>query len=103
MILETKIQWIVNDVGGRSTPAFKGMRPGFRFQKYISESLSAGLDAEVIELIFNETNQVCDACLKVDLFDIYKNLKITNDESFELTDGFRVIAVGKITRIIEQA
>ena len=93
------VTWIKAEFGGRSSQPSVGLRPIIRFQRYINEWLSNAWDVEIRELDIDKNTWLGTAKLQLSR-NAPANLEgLREGELIELLDAYRVIGVGKITKI----
>ena len=100
--IDTAINWIPAEFGGRRTLPAIGLRSLIRFQRKIRESLTIASDVQLMSLEVDPTTWRGTATLE--FFDddtpTLKNAK--EGELFELLEAYNVIAVGKILAVAKQ-
>jgi hypothetical protein len=100
--VSTKIRfdflWIPSHVGGHSAAPYQDMRTTVRWQRHIRESLAGARDVQWETIDFDpktrEGSAVCSLTSDAPLPDEW----LANGELIELLGGFRVLAIGRITR-----
>jgi len=96
--LPIEFVWIPSDLGGHCIGPFSGMRLSIRWQEYIGMQWECMRDAQCSVVEFNPRNYRGKAlCFLPFKNEIPKNW-LQENQFIELVNGFRVLAVGKITK-----
>ncbi len=90
--------WIPRDLGGHRGVPYLGMRPQIRWQAHIREHLERSRDVECVALTFDASTMRGVATLRLVSADPPPGEWLVDGTLVELLDGYRVIAVGRVSR-----
>jgi hypothetical protein len=92
--------WVPSDLGGHSAPPYVGMRTSIRWQAHLEEhlALSRDLSCEKVDYESSSLRGRLVGVLSVD--STPPALWMEENNLVELVSGYRVLAVGKITRSV---
>ncbi len=93
--MEIVFLWVPRSMGGHRAEPYIGMRPIIRWQQYIHEYLEGARDVECTHLKYNPESRQGKATLR--LFSGVPEEWLQEGNLIELLDGYRVLAVGRIT------
>lgn len=89
--------WVPSDLGGHGAGPYSGMRLSIRWQQHLEAYLQCARDVECQQVIFDSGtsrgNAVCIFSGEVSVPAEW----LQEGQLIELLNGFRVLAVGKIT------
>jgi hypothetical protein len=94
--MQIEFIWVPSDLGGHRSVPYPGMRPTFRWQRYLSEHLEHARDVECTSLMFDQKTSRGSARLRLISDDPVPADWTCEGNLIELLDGYRVIAVGRI-------
>jgi len=97
MELDVDYLWVPQALGGHRSAPFPGLRPTIRWQRYLREHLERSRDAECTTVAFDPATMRGSATLRMVSDDPLPAEWLEVGSLIELLDGYRVIAVGRIT------
>lgn len=89
--------WIPPDLGGHNADPYSGMRLTIRWQKYLQDYLQCALDVECQLLAYDLSTSRGRAVCTLATATTVPAEWLQEGQLVELLNGFRVLAVGKIT------
>lgn len=95
--LDIDYLWIPRALGGHRSEPYIGMRPGIRWQRYIREHLERSRDIECTKVTFDRDSMRGSATVRTVSDDPIPTEWLREGELVELVDGYKVLAVGRIT------
>lgn len=95
--LEIEYLWIPHALGGHRAEPYVGMRSTIRWQRYVREHLERSRDVECTRLTFDPVGQRGSAKVRLISNDPMPPEWLRDGNLIELLDGYKVIAVGRIT------
>lgn len=90
--------WIPSFLGGHSSAPYEGMRTTIRWQKYLNEFLQCARDIQWEAINFDPGTSQGNATCKLTSGDPLPDEWLKGGELIELLSGFRVLAIGRITK-----
>lgn len=91
--------WVPEHIGGHGGPPYDGMRTAVRWQRHLGESLKMSVDVQWKSLDFDADSQQgtarCELSGRVSIPEDW----IKEGELVEFVNGFRVLAIGKISSV----
>jgi len=100
--LNTKLQfdyiWVPGSLGGHSSEPYEGMRTTIRWQKYLTEFLQCSRDIQWETFSFDSETLQGKATCNIISEDPLPEEWLRDGELIELLSGFRVLAVGRLTK-----
>lgn len=97
-ILRFDFIWIPGSLGGHSAEPYEGMRTTIRWQKYLNEFLQCARDVQWETIDFDPATSQGQATCRLTSDAPLPNEWLKDGELIELLSGFRVLAVGRITK-----
>jgi hypothetical protein len=88
--------WIPSDLGGHTTHPYSGMRLSIRWQRHLEEYLQCARDVQCNILRFDPRTLRGKASCALSSLETVPAEWLQDGQSIELSNGFRVLAVGKI-------
>ena len=95
--VEIEFLWIPRELGGHRSEPYLGMRPTVRWQRYLREYLERARDVECTSVAFDQATNRGSATLRLISEDPVPTEWLREGSLIELLDGYRVIAVGRVT------
>jgi hypothetical protein len=95
--LDVEYLWVPQDLGGHRSAPYLGMRPTIRWQRYLREHLERLRDVECTRLTFDSGTMRGTTTLRLISDDAVPTAWLHEGSLIELLDGYRVVAVGRIT------
>jgi hypothetical protein len=95
--LDIEYLWIPHALGGHRAAPYVGMRPTIRWQRYLQEHLERSRDVECTRITFDPASQRGSATVRLISDDPMPPEWLHEGNLIELLDGYKVIAVGRIT------
>ena len=90
--------WIPSSLGGHGSAPYEGMRTTIRWQKYLNEYLQCARDIQWKVISFDPKTTQGNAIGKLTSDSPLPDDWLKDGELIELLSGFRVLAIGKITK-----
>ena len=97
MELDIEYMWVPQALGGHRSAPYAGMRSTIRWQRYLREHLERSRDVECTHIAFDAGGMRGSATLRLISDDPVPTEWLQEDSLIELLDGYRVLAVGRIT------
>jgi translation elongation factor EF-Tu-like GTPase len=95
--IEAEITFVPTDRGGRTTPAFSGYRPQFYYNE---QNFDADQEYPDVEAVF--PGQTVRAFLRFLSPDVHID-RVRPGLEFEVREGVRIVARGRVTKILNLA
>jgi hypothetical protein len=95
--IEIEYLWVPHALGGHRAEPYVGMRPTIRWQRYLHEHLERSRDVECTRITFDPGCQRGSATVRLISDDPVPPEWLREGNLIELLDGYKVIAVGRIT------
>lgn len=89
--------WIPPDLGGHRSQPYVGMRPTIRWQRHLREHVERARDVECTSVAFDPATSRGSATVQLSAPDPVPSEWLREGNLIELLDGYRVIAIGRIT------
>lgn len=90
--------WVPSSLGGHSGEPYEGMRTTIRWQRYINEFLQCARDVQWEAINFDTKSFQGQATCKLTSPDEVPDEWLKDGVLIEMLSGFRVLAVGRITK-----
>ena len=98
MKLQFEYIWIPSSLGGHNAPPYEDMRTTIRWQKYLNEFLQCARDVQWESFSFDPETLQGKASCNLTSEDSLPEEWLRDGELIELLSGFRVLAIGRITK-----
>lgn len=101
-MMNTRLQfdfiWIPSSLGGHSAEPYEGMRTTIRWQRYLNEFLQCARDVQWEDVEFDSASFQGVATCRLTSDGPLPDEWLKDGELIELLSGFRVLAIGRITK-----
>lgn len=101
-MMNTKLRfdfiWMPSSLGGHSSEPYEGMRTTIRWQRYLNEFMQCARDVQWETINFDPATSQGQATCRLTSDDPLPSEWLKDGELIELLSGFRVLAIGRITK-----